>query len=168
MVASSNVQKSSCNLPTPPPSSPYLHHSQNSFFHTMQTHAKCLEAKTHRTEFVFAITWKPCIHLTNRLMRNCTRLMTTCLSSFMQFRCTVSKKSASITISHFCIFSITVHPFQNLVHGEMHMDDSSLPKQFQPIPMHGFREIELWNLQPFSNFLEIRASIDHEFAMGDA
>jgi hypothetical protein len=25
-------------------------------FHTMQKHAKCLEAKIHRTEFVFAIT----------------------------------------------------------------------------------------------------------------
>ena len=50
----------------------------------------------------------------------------------------------------------------------MHMDDSSLPKQFQPIPMHSFQEIDLWNLQPFSIFLEIRASIDHEFAMRDA
>ena len=50
----------------------------------------------------------------------------------------------------------------------MHMGDSNLPKQFQPIRMHGFREIDLWNLQTFSIFLEIRASIDKEFAMGDA
>ena len=50
----------------------------------------------------------------------------------------------------------------------MHMGDSSLPKQFQQISMHGFREIDLWNLQPFSIFLEIRASIDDEFDMGDA
>ena len=168
MVASSRVQKSSCNLPTPPPSSPYLHHSPSSVLPSMQTLAKGLEAKIHRTQFFFAITWKPCIHLTNRFMGNCTRVMATCLSSFSQFRCTVSKKSASITISHFCIFSITVHPFQNLFDGEMHMGDSSLPKQFQPIPMHGFREIDLWNLQPFSIFLEIRASIDHDFTMGDA
>ncbi len=168
MVASSKVQESSCSLPTHPPSSPHLHHSQNSLCHPMQAHAKSLEAKIHRTKFVFAITWKPCILLTNRFMGDCTRSMKTCLSSFMQFRCTVSKKSASITFNHFCIFSITVHPFQNLFHGEMHMGDSSLPKQFQPIPMHGFREIDLWNLQPFSIFLEIRASIDHEFDMGDA
>ena len=50
----------------------------------------------------------------------------------------------------------------------MHVSDGNLPKKFQPIPMHGFQEIDLWNLQPFSIFLEIRASIDHEFAMGDA
>ena len=168
MVASSRVQKPSCNLPTPPPSSPYLYHNQNSFCHPMQKFAISLEAKRHRTKFVFAITWKPCIHLTNRFMGNCTRVMATCLSSFSQFRCTVSKKSASITISHFCIFSISMHPFQNLFHGDMHMSDGNLPKQFQPIPKHGFREIDLWNLQPFSIFLEIRASIDHDFSMGDA
>lgn len=168
MVASSSVQKPSCHLQTPLPSSPYLHHKQNSFCHPMQAHAKSLEAKIRRAKFVFAITWKPCIHLKNNFMGNCTRPMATFLSNFSQFRCTVSKESASITISHFCIFSISAHPFQNLFHGEMHMDDSSLPKQFQPIPMHGFREIELWKLEPFSNFLEIRSSIDHEFHMGDA
>jgi len=37
------------------------------------------------------------------------------------------QESASITISHFCAFSISVHPFQNLFYGEMHMGDSSLP-----------------------------------------
>ena len=168
MVASSKVQESSCSLRTPPPSSPYLHHKQNSFCHPMQAHAKSLEAKIHRTKFVFTITWETCIHLTNHFMGDCTRSMTTCLSSFMQFRCTVSKKSASITISHFCIFSITVHPFQNLFHGDMHVSDGNLPKQFQPIPMHGFWEINLWIIQPFSIFLEIRTSIDPEFDMGDA
>ena len=48
------------------------------------------------------------------------------------------------------------------------MGDSSLPKQFQPILMHSFREIDLCNLQPFSIFLEICASIDRNFAMGGA
>ena len=130
MVASSRVQKPSCNIPTPPPSSPYLHHSPSSVFPSMQTHAKCLEAKRYRTIFFFAITLKPCIHLKNRFMGNCTRLIATCLSSSMQFRCTVPKKSASITISHFCIFSISVHLFQNLFHGDMHVSDGNLPKQF--------------------------------------
>jgi len=50
----------------------------------------------------------------------------------------------------------------------MNMDDSSLPKQFQPILMHGFWEIDLWNIQPFSIFLEICASIDRNFSMGGA
>ena len=50
----------------------------------------------------------------------------------------------------------------------MHVGDSSLPKQFQSILMRGFQEIDLWNIQIFSIFLEIRASIDHEFDMGDA
>ena len=48
------------------------------------------------------------------------------------------------------------------------MGDSSLPKQFQPFPMHGFQEIDLLNFQSFSIFLEICASIDHNFAMGDS
>ena len=56
MVASSKVQESSCSLPTHPPSSPHLHHNQNSLCHSMQAHAKSLEAKIHRTKFVFAIT----------------------------------------------------------------------------------------------------------------
>jgi len=55
MVASSRVQKSSSNLPTPHPSSPYLHHSPNSFFIPCNKTAKCLEAKIPRTEFVFAL-----------------------------------------------------------------------------------------------------------------
>ena len=168
MVASSRVQKSSCNLQTPPPSSPYLHHSPSSFFIPCNKTAKCLEAKIPRTKFVFSLTWKPCIHLKNRFMENHTGVIASCLISFSQFQCTVSKKSASITISHFCTFSISVHPFQNLFHGEMHMGDSSLPKQFQPIPMHDFREIDLFILQPFSIFLEICASIDLNFAMGGA
>ena len=168
MVASSRVQKSSCYLQTPPPSSPYLHHSPSSVFLSMQKFAKCFEEKIHRTKFVFALTWKPCIHLKNYFTRNCIGMMATCSRSFMPFRCTVSKKSASITIINFCIFSISVHLFQNLFHGEMYMGHSSLLKQFQSIPMHGFREIDLWNLQPFSIFLEICASIDHDFAMGGA
>lgn len=61
-----------------------------------------------------------------------------------------------------------MHPFQSLFHGDMHMGDSNLPKQFQPILMHGFREIDLWNLQSFFIFFEICASIDHDFAMGGA
>jgi len=50
----------------------------------------------------------------------------------------------------------------------MHMGDSSLPKQFQLILMHGFREIDLYNLQQFSIFLEICTSIDRNFAIGGA
>ena len=163
MVASSRIQKSSCNLQTPPPSSPYLHHSPSSFFLPCNKTAECLEAKIPRIEFVFSR-----IHLKNHFTGNHTGVMATCLSSFSQFQCMVSKKSASITINHFCIFSISVHLFQNLFHGEMHMGDGNLPKQFQPIPMHGFWEIDLWNLQPFSIFLEICASIDHNFSMGGA
>jgi len=48
------------------------------------------------------------------------------------------------------------------------MGDSNLPKKFQLILTHGFREIDLCNLQSFSIFLEICASIDHNFAMGGA
>jgi len=48
------------------------------------------------------------------------------------------------------------------------MGDSNVSKQFQPIPMPGFQEIDPCNLQPFSIFLDIRASIDHNFAMGGA
>lgn len=61
-----------------------------------------------------------------------------------------------------------MHPFQNLFHGEMHMGDSNLPKQFQLILMPGFQEINPSNLQPFLVFLDIHASIDHNFAMGGA
>ena len=48
------------------------------------------------------------------------------------------------------------------------MGASNLPKQFQPILMHGFQEIDLYNLEPFSVFLDIHASIDHNCAMGGA
>lgn len=48
----------------------------------------------------------------------------------------------------------------------MHMSDSNMPKQFQPIPVHGFQEIDLHHLQRFLIFLKIRASIDHNFSMG--
>ena len=40
MIASSRVQKSSCNFQTPPPSSPCLHHNPSSIFHTMQQNCK--------------------------------------------------------------------------------------------------------------------------------
>jgi len=61
-----------------------------------------------------------------------------------------------------------MHPLQNLFHGEMHIGDSNLPKQFQLIPITGFQEIDPCNPQPFSVFLDIRPSIDHNFAMGGA
>ena len=56
--------------------------------------------------------------------------MATYLSNFSQFQCIVSKKSTSITFSHFFIFSISVHPFQNLFHGEMHMVIVTYPSSF--------------------------------------
>ena len=47
-----------------------------------------------------------------------------------------------------------------------------MPEQFQPIPVHGFREISLHHLQPFLHFLHIRASISKpiswEMHIGDS
>ena len=48
------------------------------------------------------------------------------------------------------------------------MGDGNMPKQFYSIPMHGFQEIGLHHLKPFSVFLEIHASIDQNFSMGGA
>lgn len=45
----------------------------------------------------------------------------------------------------------------------MHMDDGSMPKKFQKIPIHGFQVINLYHLHPFSIFLTIHTSIDHFF-----
>jgi len=41
----------------------------------------------------------------------------------------------------------------------MHMDDGNMPKQFQQILVHDFKEINLHHLQLFLFFLEIHASI---------
>jgi len=80
----------------------------------------------------------------------------------------VTKKFASYIFIHFFIFSISVHPFKKKFHGEIHMGDGNMPKQFYSIPMHGFQEIGLHHLKPFSVFLEIHASIDQNFSMGGA
>lgn len=64
------------------------------------------------------------------------------------------------------IFSISVHPFKTLFHGEMHMDDGNMPNKFQQIIVHGFQEIDLHFLKPFLVFLEIRASIGQHLFMG--
>jgi len=52
-----------------------------------------------------------------------------------------------------------MHSFAKLFQGEMRMDDGNMLKQFQQILVHGFQEIGLHHLQPFLNFLIIRASI---------
>ena len=133
------------------------HYRKNLFYYKKQKYIK--------HTFIFSITWKPCIHLPICFRRRCIWLMVTCSSTFSKFQCTVSKKLASLTFSNFCIFSICVHPFKQLFHGEMHMDDGKMPKQFQKIPVHSFQEICLHHLQPFLVFLEIRASIDQKFSM---
>ena len=117
--------------------SPSTHHSQIStthfprcpkklqdslFYYKIQ---KCIERK-----FVFAITWKTCIHFPSFFRGRCIWTMVTCSSSFSKFHCTVFKKFVSITFSHFFIFSISVHPFKNLFYGETHMDDRNMPKNF--------------------------------------
>jgi len=43
------------------------------------------------------------------------------------------------------------------------MDDGNMPKKFQQIAVHSFREIDLHHLQPFLIFFEIRASIGQDF-----
>lgn len=40
-----------------------------------------------------------------------------------------------------------------MFHGEMHMGDGNILKQFQQILMHNFWEIDLHHLQPFLSFL---------------
>jgi len=62
----------------------------------------------------------------------------------------------------------TVHPFKNMFHGDMHMDDGNMPNKFQKIPVHGFQKIVLHHLQPFLVFLEISASIGQFFLWGGA
>jgi len=39
-----------------------------------------------------------------------------------------------------------IRPFAKLFQWEMHMDDGNMLKQFQQIPMHSFREINLHHL----------------------
>jgi len=41
----------------------------------------------------------------------------------------------------------------------MHMDDGNMLKSFQQIAVQNFREINLYQLQSFFNFLDIHASI---------
>ena len=47
------------------------------------------------------------------------------------------------------------------------MDNSNMPKRFQQILMYTFREIELYHLQPFLNFLDNCASIFKFVSWGD-
>lgn len=49
----------------------------------------------------------------------------------------------------------------------MHKDDGNMLKKFQQIPVHTFREIDHHHLQPFSIFIEIRASIGQVFFYGE-
>ena len=155
--------------------SPSTHHSQASTTHFPCCPKKLQDALSYyriqkyiEQKFVFSRTWKPCIHLKNCFMGSCIGMMVTYSSNFNNFQCMVTKKFASITFSHFCIFSLSMHPFKKRFHGEMHIDDGNMPKQFQPIPVHSFQEIDLHHLQPFSVFLEIHASIDQNFPMGCA
>ena len=120
----------------------------------------------HRVEICFFHNLKTMHQFAKLIHGRCIWMMVTCLRNFSKFQCTVSKKLASITFNHFFIFSISVHPFKNLFHGEMHMDTGNMLKQFQKFLAHSFQEIDLHHLQPFLFFLEIHASIDQNFSMG--
>jgi len=62
-------------------------------------------------KFVFAITWKPCIHLPGCVRGRYIWMIVTCSSNFSKFQCTIFDKSTSVTYNYFCIFLISVQPF---------------------------------------------------------
>jgi len=59
-----------------------------------------------------------------------------------------------------------MHIFVELFHGEMHLDDGNMLKEFQQILVHTFLEIGLHHLQPFLIFLKIRSSVGQDFFIG--
>ena len=61
-----------------------------------------------------------------------------------------------------------MHQFAKMFHGEMHIYDGNMLKQFQQFPVHSLLEIKLHHLQPFFIFLEIRASNGQDFLWGGA
>ncbi len=61
-----------------------------------------------------------------------------------------------------------MHPFEKPFYWELYKGDGNMPEQFQPIPVHGFREINLHLLQPFFHFLHIRAFVSKPVSWGDA
>ena len=68
----------------------------------------------------------------------------------------------------FCPNFKTMHPFEKLFYRELYRDEENMPKQFQPIPVHGFQEISLHLHHPFLYFLHIRASVLKPISWGDA